>query len=73
MTVDAHPDVIHLGTAQFRLQVRELMARWRAEQRCAPRCDSWLRSYDPALGASRFPHDRRRVRPNRTDAGARSG
>ena len=73
MTVDAHPDVIRLGTAQLRSQAREVMARWRAEQRCAPRCYSWLRSYDPALATSRFPHGSRRVRPNRTDAGARSG
>jgi acyl-CoA dehydrogenase len=49
MTVDARPDVIRLSTAQLRSQVRDLVAQWRAEQRFAPRCDSWLRSYDPAF------------------------
>jgi len=49
MTVDARPDVIRLSTAQLRSQVRDLVAQWRAEHRFAPRCDSWLRSYDPAF------------------------
>jgi acyl-CoA dehydrogenase len=49
MTVDARPDAISLSTAQLKSQVRELVARWQADQRFTPRCDSWLRSYDPAF------------------------
>jgi acyl-CoA dehydrogenase len=49
MTIDARPDTIRLSTAELRSQVRELVAEWLADQRFAPRCDSWLRSYDPAF------------------------
>jgi alkylation response protein AidB-like acyl-CoA dehydrogenase len=49
MTVDARTDVIRLSTTELRQQVCELVDQWRAEQQFAPRCDSWLRSYDPAF------------------------
>jgi acyl-CoA dehydrogenase len=49
MTVDARTDVVRLSAAGLRSQVRELVAEWLADQRFTPRCDSWLRSYDPAF------------------------
>jgi acyl-CoA dehydrogenase len=33
----------------LRRQVRELTARWAAEGRYVPRCDNWLRGFDPAF------------------------
>jgi acyl-CoA dehydrogenase len=49
MTVDVRADVDRSSTGELRSQVRDLVTQWRDAKRFATRCDSWLRSYDPAF------------------------
>lgn len=43
-------------TSALRLQVRELTDRWRTEGRYEPRCDNWMRGFDPDFSRELAAH-----------------